>query len=99
MKTKTRTFIALFDVDHFDDARELAETIENQHFEVEMASGCEFASAYKVREEIVKELKLSEEDKEFVSVYPISDFMDASNSQEVNHEGTFMSYVTGTIKQ
>ncbi len=95
---KTRTFIALFNVDHFDDARKHAETIENEHFEVEMASGCEFASAYKVREEIVKRLELTDEDKEFVEVYPISDFMDASNSQEINHEETFMSYVSGSIK-
>ena len=51
---KTRTFIALFNVNHFTDARKFAENIQNEHFEVEMASGCEFASAFKIREEIVK---------------------------------------------
>jgi len=95
---KTRTFIALFNVEHFDDARKHAENIENEHFEVEMASGCEFASAFKIREEIVKRLELNDEDKDFIEVYPITDFMDASNSQEINHEETFMSYVTGSIK-
>lgn len=95
---KTRTFIVLFNVDHFDDGRKFAESIENEQFEVEMPSGCEFASAYKVREEIVKRLELTDEDKEFIEVYPITDFMDASNSQVINHEETFMSYVTGTIK-
>ena len=95
---KTRTFIALFNVEHFDDARKFAENIENEHFEVEMASGCEFASAFKIREEIVKRLELNDEDKDFIEVYPITDFMDASNSQEINHEETFMSYVTGSIK-
>ena len=95
---KTRTFIALFNVNHFTDARKFAENIQNEHFEVEMASCCEFASAFKIREEIVKRLELTDEDKDFIEVYPISDFMDASNSQEINHEETFMSYVTGTIK-
>ena len=95
---KTRTFIALFNVDHFSDARKFSENIENEHFEVEMASGYEFASAFKIREEIVKRLELTDEDKGFIEVYPISDFMDASNSQEINHEETFMTYVTGTIK-
>ncbi len=95
---KTRTFIALFNVDHFNDARKHAENIENEHFEVEMASGCEFASAYKIREEIVKRLDLTDEDKEFVEVYPITDFMCGLNNQEINTEETFMSYVSGSIK-
>ena len=95
---KTRTFIALFNVEHFNDAREHAENIENEHFEVEMASGCEFASAFKIREEIIKRLELTEEDKNFVEVYPITDFMDGLNNQEINVDETFMCYVTGSIK-
>jgi len=96
--SKITTFIALFNVKYFGNARKFSETIQNEHFEVENLSNCETVSAFKIREEIIKRLELTEEDKEFVEVYPISDYMDALNNQEIDVEETFMSYVTGSIK-
>ncbi len=95
---KTKTFITLFNVDHFSDARKFAESIENEHFEVQNLSNCETVSAYNIREEIIKRLELTDEDKNFIEVYPITDFMDGLNNQEINVDETFMCYVTGSIK-
>jgi len=92
-----KIFVVLFSVGHSFDGRPLAESIENHHFEVENQSNCEFASALKIRGAIIKELDLSEEDEEFVMVYPITDFMDEFNNQEINTDSYFMGYVTGSI--
>jgi hypothetical protein len=94
---KRKTFIVLFNVGHPLADRPLAESIENEHFDVENQSNCETVSAFKIRDAIIKELNLSEEDKEHVSVYPITDFMDEFNNQEIDADSYFMTYVTGSI--
>jgi len=94
---KMKTFIVLFNVDYISDSRRLAESIENQHFEVENQSNCETISALSIREAIIKELGLVDGDKEFVSVYPLTDFMDDFNNEDLNADLYFMSYVTGSI--
>lgn len=86
-----KTFIVLFDVGHTFDARPLAESIENENFEVDNLS------ALSVREQIIKRLELDEEDHEHVGVYPLTDFMDEFNDQRIDDESYFMGYVTGTL--
>jgi len=87
-----KTFIVLFDVGHTFDARPLAESIENENFEVDNLS------ALSVREQIIKRLELDEEDHEHVGVYPLTDFMDEFNDQRIDDESYFMGYVTGNLK-
>jgi len=94
---KTKTFIVLFNVDYIYDSRRLAESIENQHFEIEKQSNCETVSALKIREAIINKLEIEDENKEFVSVYPLTDFMDDFNNEDLNADLYFMSYVTGNI--
>ena len=85
-----RTFIVLFGVE-IHDARKLAENIENFRFEI---GGSVQATANDVRNYIVNEqIVICEHDKRYVHVYPITDFMDAFNNEEINDNNYFMSYV------
>jgi hypothetical protein len=94
---KRKTFIVLFDVGHTFDARPLAESIEGENFEVDNQSNCETVSSLRIREQIIKRLELDEEDHEHVSVYPITDFMDEFNNEDIDADSYFMGYVTGSI--
>ena len=92
-----KTFIVLFDVGHTFDGRPLAESIEGENFEVDNLSNCETVSSLRIREQIIKRLELDEEDHKHVSVYPITDFMDEFNNEEIVADSYFMGYVTGSI--
>ena len=94
-----KTFIVLFDVEHTFDGRPLAESIEGENFEFVNQSNCETISAMEIRDKIIKRLELDEEDKEHVSVYPITDFMDEFNNEDIDNGSYFMGYVTGTLNE
>ena len=87
-----KTFIVLFSVNAFTNPRKLAEQIENNTFKLKAETDA-FTSAYKIREVICKELKIPKTKKECVEVYPLTDFMDSYNNEEINEVGTFMTYV------
>ena len=95
---KNITFIVLFQISDTTDSGKLAESIENSHFEITTNAVDESIYASKIREEIIKELDLRfDYDKQMIDVYPITDFMDAFNNEEINDSLYFMSYVIGTI--
>ena len=94
---KKKTLIVLLSAGHTFDARPLVESIQEHHFEVHNETNCETVSAFKVRDKIIELLKLEEEDLKHISVYPISDFMDEFNNEEVDASSYFMGYVTVSI--
>ena len=95
---KKVTFIILFNI-HKTDRVEHAEAIENSHYEVEFASGCETGVSSRVRKLILDELDISNKDADAVIVLPISDFMDEANNQEINLDEFWVSYVSATINK
>jgi len=92
-----KTFIVLFDVGHTFDARKLAESIENENFEVDNISNCETVSALRIKDQIIEKLELDKGDEKYVWVYPLTEFMDEFNNEEIDVDDHFMGYVTGTI--
>lgn len=70
------TVVILISVDDFSNGRKIAENIENILFNTP--------------EDILRKVK--EEEDGFVAVYPITDFMDACNNQEIQLEGFWVSY-------
>lgn len=96
MKTyNMKTFIVLIPLENNRNARAQCEDIENSHFEVESKTNCETVTAYNVKTEIDN---IINDKKVQVEVYPITDFMDDFNNQEIYADNYFMSYVTATIK-
>ncbi len=71
-----QTVIVLISVDDFSDGRKIAENIENILFNTP--------------DDILR--KVREKEDGFVAVYPITDFMDACNNQEIELEGVWVSY-------
>lgn len=69
--------VVLISVDDFTNGRKIAELIENQEF--------------KTPDDVLS--KVREEENGSVAIYPISDFMDACNNQEIELEGVWVSYV------
>lgn len=69
--------VVLISVDEFTNGRKIAENIENQEF--------------KTPDDVLS--KIREEENGYVAIYPISDFMDACNDQEIELEGVWVSYV------
>jgi hypothetical protein len=63
-------------VDDFSDGRKIAENIENILFNTP--------------DDILR--KVREKEDGFVAVYPITDFMDACNNQEIELDGVWVSY-------
>lgn len=90
-----KTFIILIPLANFIDARKICEEIENSHFEVESKTNCETVTAYNVKTEIYNIINYKGVQ---IEVYPITDFMDDFNNQEIYADNYFMSYVTATIK-
>lgn len=80
---KKHLMVVLISVDDFLGGRKIAERIENQEF--------------KNPAEVLSEIKKLEGKKQgeygYVAIYPISDFMDACNNQEIELEGVWVSYV------
>ena len=70
------TVVILISVDDFTDGRKIAENIENMLFNT-----CD---------DILR--KAREKEDGFVAIYPISDFMDACNNQEIELENFWVSY-------
>lgn len=91
-----KTFIILIPLANFTGARKVCEDIENSFFEVESKTNCETVSAYNVKTEIDN---IINDEEVQVEVYPITDFMDAFNNQEIDADNYFMSYVSATIKK
>jgi len=71
-----QTVIVLISVDDFSDGRKIAENIENILFNTP--------------DDILR--KVREKEDGFVAVYPITDFMDACNNQEIELDGVWVSY-------
>jgi hypothetical protein len=88
---KRKTFIVLFDLEELSDSRSLAENIENRIFVLDPNS--EKLLAYDVLHVIIEEFEIPLSQKKYISVYPITDFMELYNNEECNEQGTFMSYV------
>lgn len=70
------TVVILISVDDFTNGRKIAENIENMLFNTP--------------DDILR--KVREEEDGFVAIYPITDFMDACNNQEIELEGVWVSY-------
>jgi len=70
------TVVILISVDDFTDGRKIAENIENILFNTP--------------DDILR--KVREKEDGFVAIYPITDFMDACNNQEIDLEGVWVSY-------
>ena len=71
-----KTVVVLISVDDFTNGRKIAEEIENILFNAP--------------EDIIRKAK--EKENGFVAVYPITDFMDACNDQDINLENFWISY-------
>lgn len=86
-----KTFIILIAVADNNDARKQCEAIENSIFH---AFG-KYPDSNVHAKMIHKALKMKFElDDAEIIVYPISDFMDACNNDDITTENYFMSYVT-----
>lgn len=70
------TVVILISVDDFTDGRKIAENIENMLFNTP--------------DDILRRVR--EKEDGFVAIYPITDFMDACNNQEIELEGVWVSY-------
>lgn len=70
------TVVILISVDDFTDGRKISENIENMLFNTP--------------DDILR--KVREKEDGFVAIYPITDFMDACNNQEIELEGVWVSY-------
>ena len=70
------TVVILISVDDFTDGRKIAENIENMLFNTP--------------DDILR--KVREKEDGFVAIYPITDFMDACNNQEIELDGVWISY-------
>ncbi len=70
------TVVILISVDDFTDGRKIAENIENMLFNTP--------------DDILRRVR--EKEDGFVAIYPITDFMDACNNQEIELEGVWISY-------
>lgn len=71
-----QTVVILISVDDFSNGRKIAENIENVLFNTP--------------DDILR--KVREKEDGFVAIYPITDFMDACNNQEIELEGVWVSY-------
>lgn len=71
-----QTVIILISVDDFTDGRKIAEEIENILFNTP--------------EDILRKVRAEQDG--FVAIYPITDFMDACNNQEIELEGVWVSH-------
>lgn len=74
---KKHLMVVLIQVDDFPNGRKTAENIQSQNF--------------KTTNDVLS--KVREEGDGYVAIYPISDFMDACNNQEIELEGVWVSYV------
>lgn len=79
---KKHLMVVLISVDDFTDGRKIAESIQDQDFKDPNAVLL-----------AVRENKHAYGEDGHVAIYPISDFMDACNNQEVELEGVWVSYV------
>ena len=70
------TVVILISVDDFTDGRKIAENIENMLFNTP--------------DDILR--KVREKEDGFAAIYPITDFMDACNNQEIELDGVWISY-------
>ena len=71
-----QTVIILISVDDFTDGRKIAESIENILFNTP--------------DDILRKVRAEEDG--FVAIYPITDFMDACNNQEIELGGMWISH-------
>jgi len=71
-----QTVIILISVDDFTNGRKIAESVENILFNTP--------------EDILRKVRAEEDG--FVAIYPITDFMDACNNQEIELEGMWISH-------
>jgi hypothetical protein len=71
-----QTVVILISVDDFSNGRKIAENIEN--------------TLFNTPDDILR--KVREKEDGFVAIYPITDFMDACNNQEIELEGVWVSY-------
>jgi len=100
MKNLKNTFVVLFNVNGFDDSRKYAESIENKVYQILVIIEDihdVIIIADKVRLGIIEELEIPISKQKYITVYPITEFMDLFNNQEINEDGTFMSYVHGKM--
>ena len=96
--SEKKTFVVLFDLDEIDDSRTKAENIENRHFLIKnTGEKDDIVTAHKVAKAIIEELEIPLTQLKYVSVFPITDFMDLYNNEECNEVGTFLSYVTAEM--
>lgn len=77
-----KTIIVLISVD-YHNARKLCEYIEDQQIE-DFENSVEFAEINQIQ---------IEEKRELYITYPLTDFMDACNNEEINLNNWFISYV------
>ena len=70
------TVVILISVDDFTNGRKISENIEN--------------TLFNTWDDILR--KAREKEDGFVAIYPISDFMDACNNQEIELENFWVSY-------
>jgi hypothetical protein len=68
--------VVLISVSDFTDGRKIAEHIEN--------------TLFNTPDDILRTVK--ENENGLVSIYPITDFMDACNNQEIELDGVWISY-------
>jgi hypothetical protein len=71
-----QTVVILISVDDFSNGRKIAENIEN--------------TLFNTPDDILRKVRKGEDG--FVAIYPITDFMDACNNQEIELEGVWVSY-------
>jgi len=71
-----QTVIILISVVDFTDGRKIAESVENILFNTP--------------EDILRKVRAEQDG--FVAIYPITDFMDACNNQEIELEGVWVSH-------
>jgi hypothetical protein len=71
-----QTVVILISVNDFSNGRKIAENIEN--------------TLFNTPDDILR--KVREKEGGFVAIYPITDFMDACNNQEIELEGVWVSY-------
>ena len=94
-----KTFIVVFY--SILGSRELANHIENLHIELDKPEdGCETLTAYKVMKHLTPLLNSVDESSEDIkfAVFPISDFMEEYNDDQLSVGESFMSYVHAKYK-
>jgi len=83
-KTEKKLAVVVISVDDFTNGRKAANNIENMTFK----------KATDVSKEILKHTQLENDNKQFgIELYPMTEFMELCNNQELDLEHNWISYV------